>query len=372
MNRRQFFTSSFAAPMLMSVSATSACASTQSRGLEVHKNLLEQILSLAMTSTNPHNTQAWIFHKVGVNKVTIALDSSRFLPHTDPIQRQIMIGFGCMLKTLEYAANCYGYKANFEELDVDDFRTGKPIVGLTLEPSEQAPPELMMALLSRRTIRTHYKLEAIPENIKRKISSLNPSNSAMEISWLPTKDNGILRKECFRAMEIETNLKKKHGESLKWFRFTMSEIEKHRDGISLYTSMSELKAWFAGLFIISRDNWYEQDTIKSSLDHFRDQLEQTPQFVSISTPNQNFRDWIKAGKLYQDFQLEAQKHGLYLHPLSQILQEYDEMQGLQRAFNKRLAVKQGHKIQMLLRVGKPIHMDGRHSPRRDVKELLRG
>ena len=61
-------------------------------------------LSYAILAPNPHNRQPWWFELVDDDKVDVYADLDRLLPETDPMSRQITIGFGCMLELLRQAA----------------------------------------------------------------------------------------------------------------------------------------------------------------------------------------------------------------------------------------------------------------------------
>ena len=69
-------------------------------------------LAYAILAPNPHNRQPWQFELVGDDQIDVTVDLNRRLPHTDPFDRQITIGFGCMLELLRMAAAERGYDAS--------------------------------------------------------------------------------------------------------------------------------------------------------------------------------------------------------------------------------------------------------------------
>ena len=58
----------------------------------------------AILAPNPHNRQPWQIRLVGTDTAIITCDLERRLPHTDPFDRQIVIGFGCFLELARIAA----------------------------------------------------------------------------------------------------------------------------------------------------------------------------------------------------------------------------------------------------------------------------
>jgi hypothetical protein len=78
-------------------------------------------LSYAILAPNPHNRQPWRYTLVGADQIDVTCDLDRRLPETDPYDRQITIGFGCMLELLRMAGASRGYRA-----EVVAFPDGEP------------------------------------------------------------------------------------------------------------------------------------------------------------------------------------------------------------------------------------------------------
>ena len=51
-----------------------------------------QALSYAILAPNPHNRQPWLVDLQVDGQVTLYVDQTRLLPHTDPFSRQIVAG----------------------------------------------------------------------------------------------------------------------------------------------------------------------------------------------------------------------------------------------------------------------------------------
>jgi hypothetical protein len=66
--------------------------------------------------------------------------------------------------------------------------------------------------------------------------------------------------------------------------------------------------------------------------------------------------------------LAASKLGYVIHPMSQILQEYPEMDTLRTNFEKEQTVKNPEKIQMLARIGRSDY--NYFTPRRNLRFFL--
>jgi hypothetical protein len=71
----------------------------------------------------------------------------------------------------------------------------------------------------------------------------------------------------------------------------------------------------------------------------------------LTTSGNGRRQQIAAGRAYLRLDLEAARHGLAIHPLSQVLQEYPEMTELRLKFQEATRTPDRHTVQMLFRLG---------------------
>jgi hypothetical protein len=76
-----------------------------------------------------------------------------------------------------------------------------------------------------------------------------------------------------------------------------------------------------------------------------------PSLIWIKTPSNTRADQIEAGRQYVRANLRATQLGLAMHPMSQSLQEYEEVSANFRRVHDLLGAKEGERIQMLARVG---------------------
>lgn len=81
-------------------------------------------------------------------------------------------------------------------------------------------------------------------------------------------------------------------------------------------------------------------------------------------------DWIETGRAYARAQLSAEMLGLRFQPVSQVLQEYPQMDDLRREFDALVGIEPPQKVQMLVRVGRTPTPG--LSPRRTVDGFLGG
>ena len=87
------------------------------------------------------------------------------------------------------------------------------------------------------------------------------------------------------------------------------------------------------------------------MDIFQEVFANTPAFVWLTTAGNTRRDQLAAGASWVRLNLATTGIGLALHPVSQSLQEYPEMDSLYRKIRAQLGVAPGDTVQMLGRLG---------------------
>ena len=82
------------------------------------------------------------------------------------------------------------------------------------------------------------------------------------------------------------------------------------------------------------------------------------------------RDWVLVGRDYARLHLAATSLGFAMHPMSQALQEYAEMDDARRRLPAMLGTAAGRRVQMLARLGRSSYRF--KSPRRPVQSMIVG
>jgi len=302
------------------------------------------VLSYAILAANPHNIQPWIVDLTGPDSLDLYVDQQRLLPETDPPARQIHIGHGTFLENLELAAGNFGYRAKIAYFPKGEYSNAvvenKPVASVTLSKDDTNARDPLFDMILRR--------------------QSNKRNYA---------ETGIM----IEAMRIETASKSRDAETIAMFRFDDEERSRFRDGFGISQSgMTGLGGWIAERFFLSRDDIEKDSTSfgEQAVEMTTEQAQSAAAFGWISTASNTRLDQVVAGRGYERLNLTAAALGVAMHPMSQVLQEYSDMQDLQKRFLAYLDIPAGHTVQMLFRLGiaEPVE----HSPRRSVKDLQRG
>lgn len=350
--------------------------------LRVYKETIEswetpilKAIQAGLAAPSPHNTQPWKFKLLNNSEAHLYVDPERLLIATDPPARQIMIGQGTFLNMSRIGSSLVGIHVHWELFPGGqnaDVIAGKiPVAKIIARNVESVnPDQLAGSIPGRMTDRTPYTSEKIPDEICEKLrKGAGAYHSRLEL--IDDERIGHVGNFIKDAYEIETLNYSRHEESRKWFRYNDEEIYTRRDGISLRgVGLTGVKLWIAGTFFLSpgEESWHSEENKKYGIKSFAGAVDSTTLFALLITEQNTMKDWLLTGMDYLHLQLYTTALGLRIQPVSQVLQEYDEMSEVRGKFEQFMKLKGSEKIQMLLRVGRGD--SSFHSPRRPLEKLL--
>lgn len=329
-------------------------------------------LRYGITAPSAHNTQPWRIELISDTEARLFMDRERLLTATDPPGRQVHISHGTLLEVTAIAATHLGYRAQIEpfpdgEMAYEEFGT-KPTARIRLvEVEGDTVDPLFAEVLRRRSSRLAHEGPMVTEDeLANMAEQAQPGDLKM---GLISEEQ---RPEAFdivrRAMKIEADDYELYDETRLWFRFSKREIKHHRDGLSINTAgLTGFSAGMANMFLSSR-NWHKEKNRERYLETFGKTVESTRGLLTMITPTNTMFDWLHAGRVYVRAQLAGSALGLRFHPLSQVLQEYPQMDELRPELDALLGVEPPAKVQMLVRVGRTATPG--LSPRRALDALL--
>ncbi len=270
-------------------------------------------LSFALLAPNPHNIQPWLAELAGDDAVLIHQDRSRRLPETDPFDRQITIGLGCFLEQMVIAASADDYT-----VDLTLYPDGEagPVARAVFSPGATADP-LATAIMDRGSYKEVFDTTPVPAEAAAALSAhatiVTDPDGMAELREIATG-------AWIAEMETDATLK----ESIDLLRIGKAEIEANPDGIDLGGPFFDtLKL----LGLASREAAMNRDdpNYKQAVQDMVDAVASAPAFTVQVTPTNTRTDQIVAGQKWLRLNLAATAAGLRLRPVSQALQEYDEV-----------------------------------------------
>ena len=294
-------------------------------------------LSYALLAPNPHNIQPWKVALEGDSALTLMHDETRRLPETDPFDRQIMIGMGCFLEQMVLAAGAAGYHVDLEISPKD----ADTVARATFRKGAMPDP-LAAQIMDRRSCKEPFEDRAVPQ------AALDQLASFADIYADPAKVDA-LKELTWQAWLTEFLTPRTFKESVDLMRLGKAEINATPDGIDIGGAFME-GLMLAG--VLNRTALLDPDSTSSTtgMDIYQKLLFATPAYAAISTPTNTRADHIEVGRKWLRLNLATTELGLALHPISQPLQEFPEMEA-HYAEAHRLMAPEGHTVQMLGRLG---------------------
>lgn len=311
-------------------------------------------LAFAILAPNPHNRQPWRFQLVGENRIDIACDLDRRLPHTDPFDRQIVIGFGAMLELLAMAAAEKGHA-----LDIDYFPDGTAqprldngrVASVTFRFGARVPRDpLFQDALQRRTNRARFDpARPVAADIIATIAAAAADPSSVDGTVYPEKRTRLTALAT-RGWEIEYTNDATRRESIALMRIGNRAVVKNPDGIALDgTAMGLLK--MAGVITPQTLDRPSASAYKQGLSGYTALIDSAQGFIWTTSQTNTRQDQINAGRDWMRIHLAAQQAGVAIQPLSQVLQEFPEMAALYAEAQRELGVTAPGVVQMFARIG---------------------
>ena len=308
-------------------------------------------LSWAILSPNPHNRQPWMVDLSQDNEVRLYVDTNRPLPHTDPFNRQIVIGLGCFLETLAIAASQDGFQTDadlFPEGAETDKLDARPVAVVRFHSGAAADPDFAH-LPDRRTQKEPYDTNRpVPEAVLQKLVGVMRHGARAGATSDADRVQAMIALSQ-RAFEIEFETPRTYKESVDLFRIGRGEVNANPDGIDFSGPM-----WQAlhRLRMFTRGKALNPDGLAytSGLDMVRSNVAATVAHVWMCTPGNTRADQIAAGRDWLRLNLATTRLGIGVQPLSQALQEFPEMAGPYAKAHEMMA-RPGETVQMWARLG---------------------
>ena len=312
-----------------------------------------QALAFAILAPNPHNQQPWLIELVGNKTILLHPDTSRFLPETDPPNRQITIGYGAFLELLSQAASANGMVAR-----IDTFPDGagesrldaRPIASIQLEPSDQRVDPHFSAISKRRTTRQPFDVERpVTDDDLSTLAAVIGDSSILGMTSDPERVAKITAiNQAAWTTEMETA--HTHAESTRLTRIGAAEVIAQPDGISLAGPLIESIS-LAGLF--SRENMSEKGSFAFDETHafYARLIAATPTYGGLISKGNSREEQLDIGRQWARLNQQASAMGIGFHPISQALQEYPEMKVPFAQIHTELGVELPGRVQGVFRLG---------------------
>ncbi|MGB8818364.1 MAG: Tat pathway signal protein [Rhizobiaceae bacterium] len=309
---------------------------------------LDYLVHYARLAANSHNTQPWMFRKTA-DGVLISPDMSRATPVVDPDSHHLFASLGCAAENLALAASAQNRSAAVDFIDQSD---GGVQVSLGKGPAGK--DALFDAIIQRQCTRNEYdgRIVASHDLKSLEVAAQIDGSQVILITARPSMDQILELILAGNTTQIENPA---FAEELKsWLRFNSSSAVSKADG--LYAACSgnpTMPSWLGNLmfgfvFTATGENEKCVKQIKSSAG------------LAIFVADKDDKEhWIKAGRSYQRFALQATSLGLkhaFLNQAVEVPEQRAKLAALLGIGNKRpnLLVRFGYGPSMPRSMRRPI------------------
>jgi len=342
------------------VSIISGCGSASRENFhQEFSNQIEKIIYYASLAGNSHNTQPWYVYVESDSLLFIKADFSRKLQIVDPDARGLFISLGAFIENLELAAGSLGYKT--EVKITAKHKNDSNVATIYLNESQKNGYNLSQ-IENRRTLRTPFHNTAIS---KDHLNKLIDNNTEVFYFSSSSEEGKYIAEQTLAAYTQQAQDDQAKQELANWMRFSNSDVEKHRDGLT--TSGMGITG-FGGFFV--RNFYKPEDSMKDSfiktgIEKTKEQIENCGGWLVIIQNEDSPESWIKTGRLYQRLNLVCRDLRIGFQPMNQMIEE----ENFEEKANERLS--QSGVIQFIARVGYVDEYPPANSVRRSVKEIIR-
>lgn len=342
------------------ISIFSGCGSVSRENFKQEiSNPIESIIYYASLAGNSHNTQPWFVTIENDSLIKIKADFSRKLHIVDPDARGMFISLGAFIENFELAAGSLGYKACIEITATN--KSDSNVATIHLSKFQKSGFDLGQ-IEKRKTLRTPFKKNEISKEHLKKLIADNTeifyfssvSKEGVYIAWQTL--------EAYTHQALDDQAKQ---ELANWMRFSNSDVEKHRDGLT--TSGMGITG-FGGLLVrnfYKPEDSMKESFIKTGIEKTKEQTKNCGGWLVIIQNEESAESWIKTGRLYGRLNLACRDLGIGFHPMNQIIEE----ESFEKNINAHLSLR--GVIQFVARIGYVDEYPTANSVRRSVQEIIR-
>jgi len=264
----------------------------------------------AVLAPSSHNTQPWLFH-VGDDEIWIYADHSRWLQVADPAERELHISLGCALENLLIAAEYFGFGTEVR-IPTEEKRDGPVVVvrlGGTSTPSGFRSPDLLDCIPRRRTNHSIYDARPVPDEVRLALLACNVESDLK----LRLFDEDAVKR---RVHDLVVDADARQFADPAW-----------REELGRWIGQGAFGApWLLakmGQLAVTHVNLGRQTARHDAL-----VLMSAPLFGLITADADTPGSRVRTGQLFERIYLTAERYGLGLQPISQIVEDATSRAGL--------------------------------------------
>lgn len=263
---------------------------------------LRFLLNYAILAPSLQNTQPWKFAVRG-DEIRVLADTLRWMPVTDPDQRELYISVGCALTNLLVAATHFGFRYEVHYFPQDDDKLWVATVKFIDQNHSMtlADRELFYAIPQRHTNRQVYLNKAVSE---RDLQEIRNAVDDPNVSLFLTDSIEVKRR--VDQLQVQAD-------------FTQFADPHYRDELAYWMNQGALNpSWLisrVGQMAVTYLNMGSTMIQKDA-----ELLASAPLVGVLSTAENGHYHQVKAGEVFEHIALAGTGLRMGIQPMSQLLQ----------------------------------------------------
>ena len=298
----------------------------------------------AVLAPSSHNSQPWSFRINAENQIEVSLEKERELPASDTNSRQSIISLGCAIENVALVADYQGFDSvvTYGENPLATISFTK-----RAEVVKASSDHLANYIEKRVTNRSPHQSRFLDEGTLKDIRALATNSLRIDI----ISDANLVKQLGGIAIEAGIAALDQSGFRLELSRYLKSNGTKSKIGMPGFGFGFPAPLSIAAPHLIKRINM-ERGARKQNDALFAS----TNGILVISTDTDSQKDWLTAGRTYEQIALLATRAGMSTAPWAVAVQIGEYYRDVQALLNL-----QG-RLQFFCRIGFPTK-ETPHSPR---------
>lgn len=276
------------------------------RRLPVGEPAVEALVRMATLAANGHNAQPWLFHHDG-GRVSVLPDFSRRTPVVDFDDHHLFVSLGCAAENLAVAAMALGRGGVVEIGD-----GAAPGIDIALSAAPPGRQDLYRAIPQRQSTRSLYDGRSVSPADLKLLEAAARQEGVSVLLYASTADRDAILDFVIAANSAQIDDPAFVRELRDWIRFSPARAVETGDGLFAACSGNPVVPEWIGrrlfplVFTKSAEN-----------DKYRAQVRSSAGIAVFVGRKADPAHWIRVGRSFQRFALQATALGLRTAHLNQ-------------------------------------------------------
>ncbi len=321
-----------------------------------------KIVANSIKSSSSHNSQPWkVKFNDNNNMIELYADSNKFLNIVDSDNKQLLISQGTFIESIYQYSKIYKLDAKIELFDPNFDEKYPQIATIGLTKDDKNLSDIDAISSSSHYTKGNKNTDLFSQIIKNSVSPY----SKFEYEIIQSKEDiDKLQDFLLKATIIESSDEKAMKELLSYFRFTEWEKNKKPYGLSLSNLPGILQPFINPIVKASSKNW--KSFGEKGITQFKDKLNKHSFYILIKCKSPTNIDYINCGRIYQN--LIFNNHGYSIRPAMQVLENFESMKDLNKAF--KMEYNSNSEVMMILCLEKVEDAKISNNPRHTLNDLI--